>query len=78
MTRVLVHSYDGSDSYSNYKMREAAAKINSLVASEDIRFAFVTGDLTDSAEPLEYEVARRELDLLDIPYFPVLGNHDVW
>lgn len=70
--------YDGSDSYSNIHVREAIAKVNSLVDSENIRFAFVTGDLTDSGEPLEFDTVRRELDALNIRYFPIIGNHDIW
>lgn len=74
----VVSRYDGSDAYSNYKIREAAAKINSLVDAERVRFAFVTGDLTDSAEPLEYDVCRRELEAVRTHVFPIIGNHDIW
>jgi len=49
-----------------------------LIDLENVRFAFVTGDLTDSGEPLEFDTVRRELDALNIPYFPIIGNHDIW
>ncbi len=36
----------------------------------------VTGDLTDMGRPEEYETLRPLLDDLQMPWFPVPGNHD--
>jgi 3',5'-cyclic AMP phosphodiesterase CpdA len=39
---------------------------------------FLTGDLTSSALLEEYQALRDLLDELTIPWWPLLGNHDVW
>jgi len=70
--------YNGEELYSNVYAKAAIKKINELAPTFNIRFALITGDLTDSAENREYAVCRDVLDLLTVPYFPILGNHDVW
>ena len=70
-------AYDGSELYSNVHAKEAIRKINELTPEENIRLVLITGDLTDSAEEREYAVCREVLDLLDVPYSPAIGNHDV-
>ncbi|MEW5760577.1 MAG: metallophosphoesterase, partial [Candidatus Thermoplasmatota archaeon] len=44
----------------------------------NLSFVIVTGDITDSAEKSEFLKAKEILDTLEIPYIPLLGNHDVW
>jgi len=39
---------------------------------------FLTGDLTSSALMEEYQALSDLLDELTIPWWPLLGNHDVW
>lgn len=36
----------------------------------------VTGDLTDQGRPEEYAALAPLLDRLDMPWYPILGNHD--
>jgi len=39
---------------------------------------FITGDLTNSAMNYQWTSIRKVLDKIQVPYFPLLGNHDVW
>lgn len=71
-------AYDGSELYSNVHAKAAIKKINEIASSERVRMVFITGDLTDSAEDLEFSVCRNVLDLLTVPYAPCIGNHDIW
>jgi 3',5'-cyclic AMP phosphodiesterase CpdA len=72
--------YDSLDleNYSTENLRGAVFAINERIASDNISFVIITGDITSSAQPLEWIKARSLLDELKIPYFPVMGNHDVW
>jgi len=45
---------------------------------EDIRFALITGDVTESAQYNEFVKAEKILSELKVPWLPLLGNHDVW
>lgn len=62
------------------RARSAVAKINQLAAnvSTNLQAVFITGDLTNSAMPSQYETVREILDNLTVPYFPIIGNHDQW
>jgi 3',5'-cyclic AMP phosphodiesterase CpdA len=69
----------GGDEYDVTRtLRLAVGKVNMADADYDIRFVMVTGDLGDSGERSEMLEAREILDQLDVPYFPLLGNHDMW
>ena len=61
-------------------LRDAVSRLNNLHASATPRLdgVFVSGDLTSSALPEQYEMVRELLDDLDVPFFPLLGNHDSW
>ncbi len=52
--------------------------INDNAEYYDIDFALALGDLSDSAERSELEVARRALGELAVPWLPLIGNHDTW
>src|SRR3990172_3013007 len=52
----------------------AIAEINKI---PDLKFVLVAGDLTQDAEPWNIDELRRILDGLKVPYFVVLGNHDL-
>eukprot|EP01096_Ripella_sp_DP13-Kostka_P006738 TRINITY_DN2434_c0_g1_i2.p1 TRINITY_DN2434_c0_g1~~TRINITY_DN2434_c0_g1_i2.p1 ORF type:complete len:363 (+),score=106.77 TRINITY_DN2434_c0_g1_i2:63-1091(+) len=56
----------------------AIAAINALITTTDLRFVIITGDLTNSALPEQFQQVRALLDTLVVPYLPVMGNHDVW
>lgn len=43
----------------------------------DIKFVCVLGDLTKDAEPWNVDKVKEILDRLQVPYYVVLGNHDV-
>lgn len=71
---------EGEEYFLTGRLRRAVDWIN---AHKDdpggpIRFAAVLGDLADSAEGCEFLKAREILDGLEVPYVPLLGNHDVW
>lgn len=42
------------------------------------RFVVFMGDLTDRGELDEYAEAERQLENLTIPFYPTLGNHELW
>jgi 3',5'-cyclic AMP phosphodiesterase CpdA len=56
----------------------AVAATNEAAESDDLRFAVVLGDLSDSGERSELEEASAILGDLEIPWIPLLGNHDTW
>ena len=62
------------------RARSAVAKINQLAAnvSTNLQAVFITGDLTNSAMPSQYDTVREVLNNLTVPYFPIIGNHDQW
>lgn len=68
----------GGESEITARVRAAVAKINAEAEAREIRFAMHLGDLTDSGERSEYELARAIADELAVPYFPLIGNHDMW
>ncbi len=60
-------------------LAEAVAAINQLAAGgEGPAFVWVLGDLSDSGERSELLRSRALLDALELPWLPLLGNHDVW
>ncbi len=69
---------DGDGGESAQELARAMYWINANLINEDIRFVIATGDITDSGERSEFERAKKILDLLDIPYVPLIGNHDIW
>ncbi len=79
------HDYDyavappeGSDGLAADYLRSIVEWINANKAAYDIRLVIVTGDITDTAAYWQFVKAKEILDQLDIPYVPMMGNHDVW
>lgn len=56
---------------------EAVAKVNAD-SGFDIGLVMVLGDLSDSGETSELNTTRGLLEGLEAPWFPLLGNHDMW
>ncbi|MBU7025436.1 MAG: metallophosphoesterase [Theionarchaea archaeon] len=59
-------------------LRKEVDWINSYIDDYDIRFVIVLGDLSESAELSEFRKAKEILDTLNVPYVPLIGNHDIW
>jgi 3',5'-cyclic-AMP phosphodiesterase len=56
-------------------VHEIFAKINQV---PDARFVVFMGDLTERGELSEYELAARQLETLQLPFYATLGNHELW
>lgn len=59
----------------NELAKRAINSINRLKTRPDA--VIVTGDIIDTAKASDYSVARGILEHLDMPYYPVSGNHDL-
>ena len=68
---------DPSNKWDN--LRAARDTINKLVDEHgDIQMVIVLGDLTSTADTTaEFPNSKRILDSLDVPYAPLIGNHDI-
>jgi 3',5'-cyclic-AMP phosphodiesterase len=55
-------------------LEQAIAHLNAFEPRVDA--VIVTGDLTDLGRVGEYDLLRKLLDKLEMPWFPVPGNHD--
>ncbi|MHC1761492.1 MAG: metallophosphoesterase [Negativicutes bacterium] len=55
-------------------VEKTVAELNKI---PDLKFVLVAGDLTQDAEPWNIDALRRILDVLTVPYFVTLGNHDL-
>jgi len=75
------HDDSGGDTLANCltdRLVDTVTWINTNHVAENIKFLVILGDITDSGERSEFLRAKGILDNLEIPYFPVIGNHDVW
>ncbi len=70
--------FEGNEYAPATKLRNAVNWINNNYNSQNIKLVFVLGDITASAEISELTKAKEILDLLAVPYVPLMGNHDVW
>lgn len=57
------------------EVHEVFAEINKVSGA---RFVVFMGDLTERSELEEYQLAERQLDTLDLPFYATLGNHELW
>lgn len=70
--------YGGENCYLTERLEKVVEWINRNYNNVAIKFLVVLGDIADSAEYSELEKAKEILDHLEIPYVPIIGNHDVW
>lgn len=52
-------------------------EINAVYAHKGIDFVFVPGDIADDGSVVAYEAFRKHLDRLQVPWFGIVGDHDV-
>ena len=52
--------------------------INENYQAKNIKFVIVSGDLTGKAQHSEFEMFKSIMSTLEMPYIPMIGNHDVW
>ena len=60
------------------RLKKSVRWINEHADSLKIKFVIVTGDITDSGERSEFLKFKEIMEGLEIPYIPLIGNHDVW
>jgi len=73
---VFGDSHHGLDDTTELINRTGLSLIN---ADSDIDFMVGLGDLTNSGRNHQYAGLKATIDeLTSIPFYPVLGNHDVW
>lgn len=66
------------DSKPTKSLKQAVKWINNNQILKNIKFVVVSGDLTGSAEKSEFLKFKEIMNGLDVPYVPLIGNHDVW
>ncbi len=75
-------SWDDAVSDGNYQLTTRLSTIvnwiNEHEESNNIHFVVVLGDISDSGEKSELLKARDILNGLNVPYIPIIGNHDIW
>lgn len=74
-------AHDGNEGGFNCltdRLADVVKWINDNYEKNNIKFLVILGDITDSGEMSEFFRAKKILDGLEIPYIPVIGNHDVW
>ncbi|MBW2523996.1 MAG: metallophosphoesterase [Deltaproteobacteria bacterium] len=68
----------GSEDEISARVRTAVELVNANADAYGIELVMLVGDLTDSGEMSEYVMAKSIMDELAVPYFPLIGNHDMW
>ncbi len=68
----------GDDIVSVKNLKKTVDLINYNIGKFNVKFVIVDGDFSNSAELSELNKAKEILQELNIPWIPLLGNHDVW
>ena len=53
-------------------------QVADYLVEEPVDFVVALGDLVDSGSEAEYDTCRTVFQILDTPFYTVIGNHDVW
>jgi hypothetical protein len=59
-------------------LKQSVDLINSYKDEYNIQFVAVLGDISESAELSQFDKAIEILNSLEIPWVPLIGNHDIW
>jgi parallel beta-helix repeat protein len=71
-------NYNGESYYLTERLQTVVKWIIDNAAADNIRFVVVLGDITEDGTQAEMQKAKDILNGLgNMPYFPVIGNHDV-
>ena len=71
-------NYNGEDYYLTDRLQKVVKWISDNASVYNIKFVVVLGDITEDGTQVEMQKAKEILDGLgEIPYFPIIGNHDV-
>ena len=65
------------EDYDYYPIRRLQRAVQWINDQPQIKLVFVLGDLSDEGDKDVLERAREELQELDVPFVPLIGNHDV-
>ena len=57
-------------------LRYIVEQLNSRFTA-NLNFAFLPGDHAESGKPEQYDLVRSALDQLRLPWFSIVGDHDV-
>ncbi|MFA5056089.1 MAG: PKD domain-containing protein [Dehalococcoidia bacterium] len=68
----------GEENNITNKLSLTVYEINQNIEQYKIKFVVILGDITDSAETSEILKAKSILSNLNVPWIPLIGNHDVW
>ena len=71
-------SCNGNLSYEACKPSKALADVVAKMNELRVDGVFITGDITGSALLEEFQMVREILNGLQMPWWPLLGNHDSW
>jgi hypothetical protein len=77
-TGKAINGDEGDFNYVTDRLVATVNWLNENYAKGNIKFLVILGDISDSAEMSEFFRAKKILDNLQIPYIPLIGNHDVW
>jgi 3',5'-cyclic AMP phosphodiesterase CpdA len=71
-------NYNGESYYLTDRLQTVVKWISDNATAYNIKFVVVLGDITEDGTQAEMQKAKEILDGLgEIPYFPIIGNHDV-
>jgi len=75
------HPEEAQDYWLTERLNKSVDKIINLTDEYNIKFVVHLGDINDKGQYSELWKAKKILDRLNdagIPYFPIIGNHEIW